>query len=238
MVAAYVTDLRRAVSAPRLDGYRPPGGSDLDMAVTYFWNITLCEALYPSLALLEISLRNAIHDALTIAHKTDLWFYESGLLEPQQLREFANARSSLYKVHGNQPTAGRIVAELNFGFWVTLLSRNYNGVLWNPNHAALLRAVFPHLTGPLFRRDRIHQRYNDLRLLRNRVFHHEPVWRTPLRSRPNINLAELHTEMMAAIAWIDPTLRNSAAALDRFSDVNLNGRSTIETSIKRQIGIP
>ena len=110
MVASYLSSLRQTVSSSRLDEYRPRGGSDLDMIVNYFWNVALSEALYPGLAALEISLRNGIHDALTNDRGTDLWFYEPGLLEPRQLREFSNARFNLFRDHGNQPTTGRIVA--------------------------------------------------------------------------------------------------------------------------------
>ncbi len=83
MVASYIAELRRTVSAPRLDKYRPSGGSDLDMVVTYFWNIALSEALYPGLAALEVSLRNGMYAAMTAREGTEWWCYQAGLLEPK-----------------------------------------------------------------------------------------------------------------------------------------------------------
>jgi hypothetical protein len=231
VVASFVAELRRAVSAPRHDEYRPLGGSDLDMAVNYFWNVALSEALYPELAALEVCLRNGIHNALATAYASDLWFYEPGLLEPRQLREFANARLNLFRAHGNQPSADRLVAELTFGFWITLLSRNYHRTVWNPNHAALLRSVFPHLSGPRFQRQHIHERFNKLRLLRNRVFHHEPIWdRATLRQ----NHADIHT----AIGWISPSVLETVQLHDRFADVYANERARIETKLKSHLGAP
>lgn len=231
MASAYIADLRRAASTPRLEKYRPVGGSDLDTAVNYFWNIALAEAFYPGLAALEVVLRNAVHDALTAAYNTELWFYTPGLLEPRQLREFAQARLSLYHQHGNTPAVGLIVAQLNFGFWTTLLSRTYHASLWNPNRAANLRAAFPQVPRPQFRRELIHRRYNDLRFLRNRVMHHEPIW-----SRPN--LLQDHRDMVAAIGWINPAMRDSISRLSRFPDIYERGRKQIEADLRNQIGIP
>jgi len=65
LVTAFISDLRAAISLPRLDKYRPVGGTDLDMAVNHFWNIAHFEALYPDLAVLEVTLRSSIHQALT-----------------------------------------------------------------------------------------------------------------------------------------------------------------------------
>lgn len=231
MVTAYVAALRGAVSTPRLDKYRPIGGSDLEMAVNYFWNIALSEALYPSLAALEVGLRNGIHGALSTAYGTELWYYTPNLLEPQQLREFSQARLKLYRAHGNTPTAGLIVAELNFGFWTTLLSRNYHGSLWNPNNAANLRAAFPNVPKNRFRRDNIHQRCNDLRFLRNRVMHHEPI-------SHRHSLPQEHSNMMGAIEWVSPTLRVTVDLLDRFPDVHQNGRARIEADLRKHLGVP
>ena len=45
MVAQMVVDLYGSLSRPRLEAYRPTGGSDLDMVVNYFWNIDLAEAI-------------------------------------------------------------------------------------------------------------------------------------------------------------------------------------------------
>jgi len=201
------------------------------MAVNDFWNIALSEALYPGLAALEVSLRNSIHNAISSDRGTDLWYYEPALLEPQQLREFSNARFSLFRAHGNHPEIGRIVAELTFGFSVTLLSRNYQHTLWNPNNASLLRAVVPHFSGPAFQRQRIHETCNELRKLRNRVFHHEPVWN-------RATLMQDHQNIHAAIGWISPSVLGTMQSVDRFADVYANGKARIEASLKAHIGIP
>lgn len=121
-LAELVSDLEQTLSRERLESYRPAGGSHLDMVVNYFWNIDLAEALVPSLHAAELALRNSIANILTADRGTDVWFYEPGLLEPGQLQQFAHALVALSR-RKVQPTGGRIVAQLTFGFWVTLLRR-------------------------------------------------------------------------------------------------------------------
>jgi hypothetical protein len=55
------------ISAPRLQRYRDATSSDPDTVALYCWNIQLAEALLPSIAILEVSLRMA-HFADTYQH--------------------------------------------------------------------------------------------------------------------------------------------------------------------------
>ena len=71
MIQAYIAELEQGVSTPRLASYRPQGGSDLDMTIHYLWNVVLSEALFPSFAALEVTLRNSIHHALTAREGSD-----------------------------------------------------------------------------------------------------------------------------------------------------------------------
>lgn len=234
-LARVVADLQAAVSRPRLDRYRPAGGSDRDMVVAYFWNVVLSEALYPGLAALEVTLRSRIHAELTAREGTEWWFRQ--LLEPSQLRDYAGAHARLYDKHKAALTAGHVVAELNFGFWTTLLSQPYNQALWAPNHAALLRAVFPHLPPTPNARHFVHGRYNGLRLLRNRAMHYEPIWLgVRLQQRGLVPLPTLHAEIVEAIGWVSPTVQAGVAATDRFPTV-WSGRAAFEANLRAQLGI-
>lgn len=55
-----------ALSTERLTGYQRTGRSETaeHTLQRYLWNIQLCEALYPVLNLLEVTLRNTLHSAL------------------------------------------------------------------------------------------------------------------------------------------------------------------------------
>lgn len=225
----FFDDLERGVSRPRLAKYRPQNGTDLDTAVNYFWNIELSEALYPGFAALEITLRSAIHEALTARERTDMWF--RSLLEPRQLKTFADAYVVLYERHGRTaPAASQIVAELTFGFWTTLLSQPYHQSLWAPGGTQLVKTVFPHLPPTPSNRHFVHQRYNDLRLLRNRVMHHEPIWYRP-------NLLQEHADIIEVIGWISPITRDSVLLIDHFDDTYSNGKARIDADLRQRFTI-
>lgn len=224
MVKSYIASLEQAVSGERLSRYQLPDGSDIDTAVNYLWNIALSESLYPSLAAIEVTLRNSIHNALTEREGTDMWFRT--LLEPGQLSTYAQTHLSLYnRLKRTEPSAGQLVAELTFGFWTTLLSQPYHQALWALNRTAMVRQVFPHLPPTPSNRHFVHQRFNDIRILRNRIMHHEPIWYRP-------RLHDEWKEMIEAIGWISPVMRDSVLILDHFEDTLASGRARIETHLR------
>lgn len=194
------------------------------MVVNYLWNITLCEALYPALNALEIALRNSLCDALARRYGTECWFDRPGILIRLQPSEIDRAREKI-KSKGKPETPGRIIAELGFGFWTTLLSGPYDRHLWKPSNYALLREVFPHIPYKVRTRTFIYKRYNHIRFLRNRAFHFEPIW---TRS----SLPDDHKQIIEAIGWISPTLRDTVAFCDRFPYVYERGRRDLEDKIR------
>lgn len=148
MVAQFVAGLEPAVSKVRLEAYRPAGGDDLEMVVSYFLNIELSEALYPCLQAFEVALRNSIHGVLSRHFQSEFWFDRPNLLLTWQHDAIQGTRDELTK-QAKPHEAGRIVAELNFGFWHSMLNRPYETGLWHANGATLLAAAFPHLPRPL-----------------------------------------------------------------------------------------
>lgn len=207
--------------------YRSPAGTDIEMLTNYFWDISLAEAVVPSLHGVELALRNSLHDNLRARYNDPMWFYRPGVLEPGQLSQLAGALRQLSdrKV---APSDGHIVAELSLGFWVTLISDPYQQRLWQPNRYALLSSVFPNASGKS--RQEIHRRYNSIRKnLRNRVSHHEAIWDRPA-------LEQEHTDTIEAIAWINPELANAIQAIDRFPAAYA-GRDRIESELRKTFGI-
>ena len=69
-----------------------------------------------------------------------------------------------------QIEAGRVVAELNFGFWTALMDRRYEQVLF----PKLLKPCFPYMPRHERTRKNVSARFERIRRLRNRIFHHEP----------------------------------------------------------------
>lgn len=240
MIQAFIAELDRGISHPRLARYRPRDGSDLDMAVTYFWNIALCEALYPTLDALEITLRNGVHRAAERIHGTEYWFDQPGILQKRQPQQVRDARGRLTE-RGRPHTAGRIIAELHFGFWTTLLSDPYHSHFWMPGRASMLKESFPHMSNAQRIRGDIHRRYDTLRYLRNRVFHFEPVWDgVPIPFKQTVaisNVEDLYRDALEAIGWISPVLRDSVRLLDHFDDTYQNGRQHIEAELRQHFAL-
>ena len=139
-------------------------------------NMALSESLYPTLQFSEIALCNAVHRELSARCGTDGWFGSPGAgLTPWQQDKVAEAKATLRR--SRKPlTPGRIVAELTFGFWTGFFNNAHarTGI-----GAFLSRSAFPHAPVVEQYRARLDRRWQDIRDLRNRVFHHERIlhWR-------------------------------------------------------------
>lgn len=89
-----------------------------------------------------------------------------------------NAKSKLQRER-KPLTADAIVAELMFGFWVGMFEAAY----WkNSSNMALLwphleSYVFPNLSAANRKSKFLHPKLKELKYLRNRMSHHEPVWK-------------------------------------------------------------
>lgn len=231
--------IRRALSDPRLEGFRTsPAETDLDLLTRYAWNMALAAAMQPTLHLLEVALRNTLYDALTHHHGGDPFWYRLPHAWPPQLRSVAAAQrptyperkvaSALREVNRRVPPRspdepGRVVAELRFGFWTSLIGHQYGSPRsvrnsWSPLWPTLLPVVFPNFgrTGNHAQdRATLSSRLDELRQLRNRISHHEPIW----RGRPRLGTAaprgmlQDYQDVEEAIGWISQELLYAARAL-------------------------
>lgn len=235
-VDAYSTKLQLPLSSERLRSYQLEGDAPLDTVVRYFWNIALCEALYPTLNAAEIALRNSIHASMTSYFGTEDWFDDPNALEPDQYATVQAAKRDL-RGRGKPHNAGRVIAQLHFGFWVTMLSKPYEQRVWERNGFTPLRTVFPHAKRRERRRWLLYRRFADINALRNRVFHYEPVWDEVVIAQRTLNVADLHQGTLDAIGWISPALRDSVGFLDRFEAVHSDGHTQLESNIRRYLGV-
>lgn len=67
---------------------------------------------------------------------------------------------------------GRIIAELNFRFWTSMLDKRYEQVL----RPQLIKTAFPYMQRKIRTRKVLSQQFHKIRQLRNRIFHHKPIW--------------------------------------------------------------
>jgi hypothetical protein len=226
----FITDLLPSISLSRLQRYQSPTGDDLETAVNYFWNVALAESLFCSLNAVEIALRNGLHNSLTHHIGTPAWYDLNGILDPAQQNsiEFVKQRIQSY---GDPVTPDRIVSKLMFGFWVVILSRNYDARLWRGGNSAALKNAFQRIPKRNRRRQIIHQQYNEIRELRNRVFHYEPIF-------DDQHLPNRYGEVKRGLYWLNPRMVDVLEWYDRFPDVYANGRTMIEARLKTELGLP
>ncbi len=223
MQANFSSKLKHVLSDERLSAYqqRLTQNGNRNLFSHYAWNMALSESLYPTLQLLEIGLRNTIsHHARQQFGKAD-WFDDPGIIHARDKTSIDKAKVTLQRK--KKPLdPGRIIAELNFGFWTSLLDKRYEQILW----PRLIKACFPAMPKSIRTRKKLSQRFNRIRNLRNRVFHHEPIWYWQ-------DLAQQHEDILEAITWIEPAMRDLASTIDHFPGVHQKGLQEIEQKLKR-----
>ena len=156
----------QALSQERLGSYLVLADNNLREAIRlYERNTSLSEALYGLLQGLEVALRNAMHYALSLGLAREDW-YNSVTWQVAQQEQIDNAKDGLQK-KAKPIVPGGMVAELTFGFWVGLTGPKYSVDLWERH----LYKAFPNAK---LGRKQLNKRL-EIRLLRNRVAHHEPI---------------------------------------------------------------
>lgn len=197
-----LADLESWFSADRLAPYHTLCIGDGDRATElYAWNAELSAALWRTLGHVEVLIRNALHYELARwsdrRYGTERWYLAiDGFISDRTHVDIQGARRRATR-NGRAETAGRVVAELNLGFWRYLIARRYDGTLWR---YCLFRAF------PGRRRADVERAIADLHVLRNRIGHHEPIHNRPI--------AELLTRALAVADWINPAAREWIAAGD------------------------
>jgi hypothetical protein len=183
--------------------------SDKDVLGCYVWNQAVGAALLPILGDFEVSLRNALHRALS-QHYGGVDSFDWMMRQPNPARAasptapaFLRARHKLntrsaedvdgvvMKIKGKKPagyvvTPDDVVAALPFGFWEVLIGGLSHRSQPAGLQAAILAAVFPHAPdthivpyGVPAFRTRVLDLLKRIRDVRNRIGHHDSLWSTP-----------------------------------------------------------
>ena len=172
-----------------------------------------CESFYVPLQHLKVTLRNALYRSISIHKRRDNshWLQESSTwLFSKECDAIADAKAKLGD-RGKPATQEQLVSELTLGFWTGLLRRDYEQDLW----PRLVVYTFPQFPSNRRPRQVLAQRFTDIRHLRNRIFHHEPIW----------NRASLHLEyndLIETIGWLNPSMMAVTQACETFPQVHDN----------------
>ena len=171
------------LSSERLLPYFNDGKQDWHIAFNlYLYNARLSKAFLYPLHILEVTLRNKLHELFCSVFNDD-WPNDPtfiAMLNQHSSNSLAKAKQKV-----NNRTPEDIVAALSFDFWSNFLFRPDYNEFWRSNYSKL------NIHRPKFKQFKT--RINEANDLRNRIAHHEPILR--------LNCSNLHTEILTAIQW-------------------------------------
>ena len=199
-----------AFSSQRLEKYINLYNGDVTkVAAHYKANIALSESLYTSLSVFEVTLRNALSKELERMMGRKDWYsvFPSNPALKSLTSEVTVAIRHISQ-RGEMVSPDKIIAELTFGFWVTLLNSEYELTLWKS-----LRLAFPHMPKKDRKRKNVSSPCNALRKLRNRVFHHESIcWDLDY-------ITDIHNRLVMVLGWINKDMPSLLDEVDHFCKV-------------------
>lgn len=171
-----------------------------DIIERYQDNIKISQALYPELATLEVILRNSINAALC-KHISETWLEDeianNTLLEENDYSLLISAYNTTKKEclsSKKELTSGRVIANLNFGFWTNLCMKKYNSKIWNKIY--FFKGIFVNYPSKTQAIGVISQKLYAIRKLRNRVFHYEQIFRYPKKT------LKLYNEILELLSYL------------------------------------
>jgi hypothetical protein len=201
--------LERTISRERLRRYLQAGHQDMANALwLYETNVELSEALYGIVQGVEVALRNACHHELAGGYGTGQWY----LVAPMSSYLQDKVQSAIQKSGGPRAVPGQVMTELSLGFWVDLLASGSEKAFWIPH----LHRAFPFAKGLHPLRPKVHQRFERLRWLRNRIAHHEPILTTRGSLYTGHGKFLTLDEVDECLRWICPDTARWLRARSRF----------------------
>jgi hypothetical protein len=177
--------LFEGLSYERMSTYLQFSNNDKEKALKlYIHNTRISESFYTSLQGLEVLLRNSVHKAVSRKYG-ERWLFNTRF--PFEYIQKKTLEDALAKAKV-ELTTSKLIAELNLGFWVSLFGRKYEEV-WRHS----LRSIFRQ---EVLTRKELHIELSRIRELRNRIAHHEPIFKRQLE--------EDHTAILKVIHMICP----------------------------------
>lgn len=174
-------NIKNSLSPARIGAYEAVVGGSAGAVQTekalnlYMWNAQVSSAFLVPLHLCEIVTRNAISDVLEIVYGPR-WPWSVGFERslPNPVYGF-KPKDDLMSARRNQSITGKVIPELKFVFWQKMLTSRFDRRLWHSH----ISTAFPNTIRLGLNQNQLRQKlYDDLediRTLRNRIAHHEPI---------------------------------------------------------------
>ena len=225
-------NIQKTYSAERLSSFAYSEQDTIqDIVTNYSNNIKISQAIYPELCTLEVILRNSI-DSVLRKYISETWIEDelkkNVLLEPSEYKALVKAYNSAKEeciAASKTFTIGKVVANLNFGFWTNLCVKKYNTQIWNkPKCFYGVFENYPYKPSIGV----IAKNLNTIRRFRNRVFHYEKIFKCPDRT---LNLYNSILEMLSYLKNDElEILKRTSTFLDTYNlllkDLNVSNKKT------------
>jgi hypothetical protein len=200
-----ITAIRNALSLTRIETYERAvvvvGDTGKAAVALYNWNAQTSGAFMTPMHICEVVIRNAVSDALTAVYG-NRWpwspVFEDSLPAPVS---GYNPRRDIVQTRRYQPSTGKVIPELKFVFWQKMFTGRHDVRIWNSH----LRRIFPNLdssTTVANLRKGIYEDLEHIRLLRNRVAHHEPIFKRNLLVDFDKITSLIHSRCRYTAAWM------------------------------------
>ena len=171
--------MKGTLSPARLGPYEAAAKTQCDADPSalqlYIWNAQVSGAFLTPMHICEVAIRNAIAEALEPLYGPRWpWApgFEQSLPTP---RSGYSPRQDVFNARRMAHTVGKVIPELKFMFWQGMFTSRHDFRVWDHQ----LLKVFPGLDRTQSiagLRKGIYDDLDQIRLLRNRIAHHEPIF--------------------------------------------------------------
>lgn len=196
----------RIISLPRISTYETATGGEVYDSMKaldlYAWNANVSGALLIPLHICEVAIRNAVSEAIEHVYG-DQWVWSLGFERslPNPSKGFS-PKKDLLNARQNQMSTGKVIPELKFAFWQNIFTSRHDQRFWNP----YLATIFPNMDmskSVQVRRKSIYDELEQIRRLRNRIAHHEPIFTRNLTDDYHKILKLISYRCLVTAKWLN-----------------------------------
>ena len=228
----FFKSLERSISSSRISTYKSKDHTKIETIADYVLNAKISQNFYFLLQNLEVSLRNGIYDSFNKNYpNSDLFYlFENNSFNRYKSKKEKHSREcwkmlcgAKYKLkHMQTLSDGKIIAELNFGFWTELLTSRDN------KYTDMWRNIFSDVFPNYKIKSSIDQdktfialKIDNIRNFRNRIFHYEPIYNQS-------DLINKHIDIIDVLTWLNKDMKILNELFDDFENIDKNKEEIIK----------
>lgn len=182
---------------------------------------SISSSFFPVVQMVEVGLRNSIHNIAKKHFKDEQWFLTKPISEKS--KELVKSAVKKAKTEcGVNYTPDDVVCRLTLGFWVYMLDSEYRNTasdsfLWSPDNRNEVFSNAKNPWGADLTVAALFDDYHKVLLLRNRLFHHEPIWKKHNCnhvSKAVANVQKDHTFLLKTLKYLSPAKADILKCID------------------------